>query len=438
MYIDELDPKIYLPEKLLTTFRAGARVNTDSRTIKPGEIFIALKGERFDGNNFVESCLANGAALAVTERNEPERPDNIVVVPDTLRTLQLLALWYRKQLKTTVIAVTGSNGKTTTKELLNAVLSAKYRVAATSGNLNNQIGVPLTLLSVPRDADYAIIEMGTNMKGEIALLSSIAAPDYGVITNIGKAHLSGFGDEAGVFEEKTALYRWLDKNGGKIFLNAADKLLASAAKGIGTVSYAVGYPADYRGTLIRSFPAVEISYTFKGNEYRIQSRMPGAYNAQNIMCAVAAGLHFGTEPKDIVQALENYSPSNQRSQWIKTEKNNVVMDAYNANPSSMTAAITEFASSGITGKVMILGDMFELGEASAAEHKRIAQLALGSGIEKVIFVGPEFLKAVKPGVTAFSTNEECIRYLEQHSLEGKTIWVKGSRGMRLEELLPLL
>ncbi|KWW31713.1 MAG: UDP-N-acetylmuramyl pentapeptide synthase [bacterium P3] len=464
-------------ERLYQTYLASQRVTTDSRAITPGCIFFAFKGERFDGNAFAQKALEQGAALCVVSDSSYAVDDRCMVVPDVLATLQALARHHRSRLTIPVVGITGTNGKTTTKELVHAVLSKRYRTAATRGNFNNHLGVPLTLLSIPADAEMAVVEMGANHPGEIAQLCAIAEPDCGLITNVGNAHLEGFGSFEGVVRTKTELYRHLAGKHGLVFVNADNERLMHEAERLATIpglrsvipAYAPDNPAfvpsaieqtplsmltygrsqeaDIRGTLVAGHPDNETT-TKQGNGstspylhfyfevddrvYNVRTHLLGDYNFDNCMAAVAVGLHFGVEPFDIKEAIESYMPGNQRSEWKQTGRNSLYLDCYNANPSSMAAAIATFRSMDAERKMAIIGGMHELGGAERTEHERIVEQLAACGLEQCLLVGSEFDGMALPHpMRRFADTEAVRQWLRQNPVNGATILIKGSNTNRL-------
>jgi UDP-N-acetylmuramoyl-tripeptide--D-alanyl-D-alanine ligase len=431
-------------------------VSTDTRNIIPNSLFFCLKGEKFDGNQFVVEALEKGARYVVTERRfemedlrfemkdlrKLEPSDiakshiayRIIVVDDVLETLQQLAAYHRRQLKTPVIGITGSNGKTTTKELIAAVLSKKYKTTFTQGNLNNHIGVPLTLLSTKKDDEIAVIELGANHTGEIEELCKIAQPDYGIITNIGKAHLEGFGTIENIIETKTALYRAAPI----LFVNAEDELLthfisrrfqpAEHIRRDGLFYY--GKNTEYNAEIVEMNPCLVINLF--GN--KIQTQLPGNYNLPNILGATAIGDYFGISTQDICDAIAEYKPQNQRSQIIKTTNNTIIADYYNANPTSMQAALNNFIQIETPKRLAILGDMLELGENSKIEHKNVVNFCKNNSIE-TLFIGSVFHSLKEEHFHFFMNVEECNYYLKSHSIKDSFILIKGSRGIHLEEII---
>lgn len=432
-------------EELYNHFRNHPLICTDTRDIKKDAIFFALKGDNFNANKFAELALNSGCSLAVIDEPEYRKDERCFLVDDVLSALQSLANYHRKQLSIPVISITGSNGKTTSKELLNAVLSQKYDVLATKGNLNNHIGVPLTLLSITKEHEMAIVEMGANHQGEIAMLCSIAEPDYGMITNIGKAHLEGFGGYEGVIKAKSELYHYIHKKGGKLFVNADNALLQRLSEGMNKITFGTSQDVDFTGIFVESNPFVKLKFKVTNDEQTIEEKhvvatqLVGNYNFENILAAACIGHYFRVSEKQIEHGLESYVPSNNRSQVMKTANNLLLMDAYNANPSSMNAAIENFAKMDQPNKMVILGDMLELGVESDKEHDTVVQLLETKGIKNALLVGPYFMKAAKlTGAISFANSEEALLYLKEHPVKDATVLVKGSRGIKLEKVVDAL
>jgi len=411
------------------------QISTDSRHIEPAAVFFALKGEHFDGNDFALEVAEKGvASLVVADRQSvPDHP-RIVKVEDSLKAMQALALQHRKAMKDLkVLSITGTNGKTTTKELVSAVLSKKYKLIFTQGNFNNHLGVPLTLLRITPETQMAVVEMGANHPGEIKTLADIACPDYGIITNIGKAHLEGFGSFEGVIKTKNELYDNLKANGKTAFVNADNALLMDLSKYLSRHTYGTAN-AEYLVKPESCDPYLSV----KWEGMVIHTHLVGSYNFENVAAAIAVGQHFGVPANDIKEALESYQPTNSRSQVIDG-KNHIIMDAYNANPTSMSASVNNFRSICGDNALLILGDMRELGDASEQEHKAILNLLKTSGFKQAFLVGPCFTQYnSNPDYPTFAKVEDLVAYLEQHPVEGKTILVKGSRGIQLEKVLPLI
>ncbi|WBA40742.1 UDP-N-acetylmuramoyl-tripeptide--D-alanyl-D-alanine ligase [Hymenobacter canadensis] len=430
-------------EALYDRFRACTAVSTDSRQPQDGTLFFALNGPSFRGADFAPGALAQGAHHAVTDdaAQATHDPEHYTYAPDPLLALQALARHHRRQLIIPVLAITGSNGKTTTKELVHAVLSCRYNVQYTRGNLNNHIGVPLTLLSIRSgEHELAIVEMGANHQGEIALLCELAEPTHGLITNIGKAHLEGFGGQEGILKGKSELFRFLATVGGTAFLNTLDHRLAGLADLVpGHVTYPS--PTDtYPATLLSAAPQVVLRLA---DGTVAEAHITGDYNFPNLAAAAAVGAYFEVPTQEVAAALAAYAPTNNRSQLVQTGRNEVVLDAYNANPSSMAAALRSFATRpGVSNaaKVVILGDMFELGDESLAEHQALGHLLAELPLGTVVLIGPDMARAaaVDPSFRYFASKPEAASWLQQQPLQGRQILIKGSRGMGLESLLKMV
>jgi UDP-N-acetylmuramoyl-tripeptide--D-alanyl-D-alanine ligase len=422
-------------EEIYQTYLKHPAISVDSRTIEQDGLFFALKGENFNGNQFALSALDKGGAYAIIDDPALNNDPRFILVEDVLKTLQDLASFHRDHIAIPVIAVTGSNGKTTTKELMNAILSKKYKTIATRSNLNNHIGVPLTLLSITSATEIAIIEMGANHRGEIHFLCTLAKPGYGIITNIGKAHLEGFGSFEGVVKAKTELFHYLKEHQGTAFVNADNSLLVYHSTGLRKVSYGEQSPADYNVRMKDSRSMVDIEMEIVGKIISVHSNLYGSYNFENLMAAVAIGLYFKINPEEIKNAIENYIPSNNRSQLLETGRNLLILDAYNANPSSMEAAIENFSKTEYRNKTVILGDMLELGADSENEHLNILKLLAEKDFNGIFLVGPVFTRlCTKNEWICFQDSELACLWLEHHKIEGATILIKGSRGIRLEKI----
>ena len=412
------------------------KVSTDSRKIEQDAVFFALKGENFDANDFaLQVAEAGVASLVVADRKDLPEHGRILKVDDTLKTLQQLANHHRKQMKATVLSITGTNGKTTTKELVSAVLAKKYNIIHTMGNLNNHIGVPLTLLSIRPETEIAVVEMGANHPGEIDFLCKIAEPDYGLITNIGKAHLEGFGSFEGVIKTKTELYRHIKAHGKAVFVNQGNPLLWEQSEGMERISYGRHCGAFCPVAPRKGDPYLSVVW----NKRLIQTHLVGSYNFENVAAAIGVGQYFNVEADKIVEALETYTPNNSRSQVIETQKNRIIMDAYNANPTSMRAALINFANICGENHLLILGDMRELGQESENEHRAILALMKELGYKTAYLVGPNFSAYNdNPDWLTFAKVEDLCQYVEKHPISEKTMLIKGSRGIQLEKVLPLL
>ncbi len=432
-------------QQIISLLEKGSNPCVDSRAAEPGDIFFALQGELLDGNRFAKKALEAGCLLAVVDKEDYVKGDKYILVEDVLTFLQQLSHAYRKLLHIPVIAITGSNGKTTTKELMQAILSKAFASAATHGNLNNHIGVPLTLLSLKKPLDVAIIEMGANHREEIAGLCQLAMPSHGLITNIGKAHLEGFGNIDNITTAKTELFHYLEHNNGTRFVNSDDPRLAIFTDQSDTITYG-SLPINHcTGNPLKSFPYLEVGFrvnkdfgkAVKGMEGSVKSWLTGSYNFENILAAITTGLFFGVPPKSVIEAIETYQPENHRSQIIQTKHNMVLMDSYNANPTSMAAALENFSRFEGPGKAVILGDMLELGTESEKEHKIVLALVKEKGFAKQLFVGDHFVSVCRPDkcTKVFSTVDDTARWLSNNPLRGYKILVKGSRGIKMENLL---
>ncbi len=424
---------------LYELFLKSTGITTDSRNIEKGNIFFALKGDNFNGNKFAAFAIEKGASYAIVDEKEYSSEQNCILVDDVLKSLQLLANHHREQFNIPLIGITGTNGKTTTKEFINAVLSSQFKTLATKGNLNNHIGVPITLLSITQLTEIAIIEMGANHPGEIADLCAIAKPNSALVTNIGKAHLEGFGNIENIIETKTALYRSVKGANGKTFVNISDKVLLEKAKDNNIVTYGDQIEADYYGIIESVSPYLNIKWGKKLENF-IETQIAGAYNFQNIMAAIAIGCEFRITPENINKAISEYIPSINRSQVLKTKSNTLLLDAYNANPTSMKAAIDNFVMISHPQKAMILGDMMELGKESFAEHSNIYNHILKSEIENTFFIGDIFssIAKAKPSIICFNNSEEALEWFKKHPLKDSFILIKGSRAMKLETLTAAL
>jgi UDP-N-acetylmuramoyl-tripeptide--D-alanyl-D-alanine ligase len=424
-------------QNLYQNYRKTGKVSTDTRQITPGSIFFALKGEKFNANQFAEEALAKGAQLAVIDEAAFAKDNRYVVVENVLKTLQQLARYHRDQLTIPIIGLTGSNGKTTSKELLNAVLAKKFRTFATKGNLNNHIGVPLSVLSIDNTVEIAVIEMGANHVGEIADLCNIANPTHGFITNIGKAHIGTFGGFDNIIRGKSELYMHLINQQGTVFINSQNPILFNMAK---RFKNPLLYPAkgDYfHCELIGADPYINIR-TEDGRE--AQTKLIGAYNFENIATALCIGKFFGVDASLALQAVAEYEPANMRSQVIKKNTNTIILDAYNANPSSMEAAIRNLADMKADHKVLILGDMFELEEEAEAEHRNMGKLIRDLGFTDVLLCGELMSSALKefPRAKHFYKKEDLLEYLKQNPISQATVLVKASRGIGLEAVMDVI
>ena len=438
-------------------FKSCSGVTTDSRTLKGGELFFALKGENFDGNEYALKALEAGAAYAVVGSDSKVASSSdprLIKVEDTLKALQELARWHRSMTfvdgkPLPVIALTGTNGKTTTKELIRAVLSVKYNVTATEGNLNNSIGVPLSLLKISSETQVAVIEMGASHPGDIKELVDIALPNYGLITNVGKAHLLGFGSFDGVKKTKGELYDYLRRTADKVFLNVDDPHLCQMAHERHLhndperpYSLIIPYGMDYQSAQILQSDTDTPFLTMTVDGVTVRTNLIGAYNADNVMAAICVGKQFGIGLADACRAIEAYIPSNNRSQMTRTADNVLVVDAYNANPTSMEAALNNFSLIRSGRKALMLGDMLELGEDSMTEHMDVIRRAVATGADLICLVGSEFGKALKEDghgeIMHFRTSADLAEWLGKHKITGYNVLIKGSRGTKMEKIIEKL
>ncbi len=424
-------------EEIYKQYTTTPVVTTDTRKDLAGSLFFCLKGPNFDANDFAEKAVEQGASLVVSDDEKNRAIKGVVVVDDALKTLQDLANYHRRQFKFPVIGLTGSNGKTTNKELIHAVLSSSLRTYATKGNLNNHIGVPLTLLAIPLDAEVAIIEMGANHQGEIKMLCGISEPDFGMITNIGKAHLEGFGGEEGVKKGKKELYDFIEKAKGKVFVNGSDPLLMELSSHLDRTVYNSLDSSGAQGRLVRTTPTLSFEFLQEDGEWsNVETNLVGSYNFPNLMAAVGIGKYFQIPDEKIASSLASYIPENNRSQLTKTDKNQVVLDAYNANPTSVMAAIENLSQVDHPSKLALLGHMMELGETSLAEHQKVADYLAELGLDAIL-IGSEFEK-VKTDFKKFQNVEVLSEYLRKDPILNSYILVKGSRSVQMEKVLPVL
>jgi UDP-N-acetylmuramoyl-tripeptide--D-alanyl-D-alanine ligase len=423
--------------ELYNHFLKSRKVSTDTRQIQEGSIFFALKGDKFNANQFAEEALGKGAALAVIEEVKYKKDNRFVVVENVLEALQKLAQYHRHQLNIPVVALTGSNGKTTSKELLNAVLSTKFKTSATKGNLNNHIGVPLTVLAIDPSIEIAIVEMGANHLREIALLCEIANPTHGYITNIGKAHIGTFGGFENIVRGKSELFQHLINTNGQVFINSQNEMLADMSKRFKSPLFYPGKGDYYHAELVSADPTVVVQAE---NGDVINTHLIGGYNFENIASALCIGKFFGVDDKLANRAVAEYMPSNMRSQIVRKDTNTIILDAYNANPSSMAAAIINLAGMNAKNKVLILGDMFELEDEAVVEHQAIGKLIREKGFTNVYLCGSLFKSALHEFPTAkyFVKKDELAQELKQFPLSNSTILVKASRGIGLETIVDYL
>ena len=412
-------------KEIYALFQQHSTICTDSRKISNGAMFISLKGENFNGNKYALKAIQDGCSYAIIDEKEYDTHQNTILVNNALKTLQDLAAYHRSQLNIPIIGITGTNGKTTSKELINAVLSSELSCYATKGNLNNHIGVPLSVLEINKKHTIAIIEMGANHQKEIEFLCNIAQPTYGVITNIGSAHLEGFGNLQAVIDTKNELYEFINHNKGHLFVNAEDELLLNISNGISQITY--GKSGEITGLITDITPLLSLKY----NNEIINSHLIGDFQFSNIMLAICIGKYFNVSTQNIKRSIENYIPTNNRSQLVKTKTNTLILDAYNANPSSMKAMLNSFANQQYKNKLCILGDMLELGRESEKEHLDIIKLTNQLDLD-CIFVGEIFNSLTENG---FKTRNELVKNIQENNIHKKTILLKGSRGIGLELLI---
>jgi len=427
-------------EKLYSLFLGATGICTDTRKASQGSIFFALKGENFNGNKFAAQALDSGCSYAVIDEPEFALDHRFLIVEDTLKALQLLATFHRRKLQVKLIGITGSNGKTTSKELVARVLSQGYSTFATFGNLNNQIGVPLSLLSLTENHEMAVIEMGASKPGDIQELVTIAEPDFGLITSIGKAHLEGMGGINGVVKTKGELFDFIRKNGGGIFLEAGNELLEPLSRGIHLVVRYGEAGGDFEGEITNKEPFLEIKWRKRGSTewHQVFSHLTGTYNFSNILSAIAIGSFFGLKPQQIAAGIESYIPDNNRAQFVKKGDNMLVLDAYNANPTSMEASIRNFEKQAFKNKILVLGEMMELGNFAQTEHHQIIELVKNLGFKEVHFVGSQFYSNDYEGFHFWNTASDLATFFKSNPPKEASILFKGSRKNKLETVAEVL
>ena len=422
---------------LYDLFIHNPQITTDSRNCPKGSIFFALKGDKFDGNQYAGKALASGCVYAVIDNPDYYIGERTILVDNVLKTLQQLAHHHRKVLGLPIIGITGTNGKTTTKELLAAVLSTKFNLLYTEGNFNNHIGVPLTLLRLTHDHEMAVIEMGASHPGDIKELVDIVHPNYGIITNVGRAHLEGFGSFEGVIRTKGELYDYIRRSKGKIFIKKENEYLQSIAKGIEQITYGNGDDAFASGQVVSCDPFLVFNWKQQGKLHTVETHMIGSYNLDNVLAAVAVGRYFKIPAERISRAIAAYEPTNNRSQFKKTDNNELIIDAYNANPSSMKVALDNFITMPVQPKAIILGDMRELGPTSDELHAEVVEQIKKGQFDKVFLCGEHFSKVGKE-FSPFATTEAMVEELRKQPLKGYHILIKGSHSMGLEKLADIL
>ena len=426
-------------ENIYRLFNDFPKISTDSRKIEKGSIFFALKGDNFNGNKFAANSLDKGAAFSVVDEKEFVTSTKTILVNNVLKTLQDLANLHRKKLGIPILAITGTNGKTTTKELVSVILARKFKVSFTEGNLNNHIGVPLTLLRMNDETQFGVVEMGANHPGEIAQLCKIAEPDFGIITNIGKAHLEGFGSFEGVIKTKAELFNYIKEKNGTLFYNSDNSILENLTKDYKNKISFGSKNSNLTGELLKSPPFVHIKTNFEKGVLYLNTNLIGDYNFENILAAACIGYYFNVDPLLIQKALKEYKPQNNRSQLIKTGSLKIIMDAYNANPTSMQASIKSFLANNDDDNYLILGDMLELGNYSHEEHTKIIKQFINLKIKNVFCVGPIFTKIGKKfNLKTFQNVSDLNEFLQNNPIKNGNILIKGSRGIELEKVLEYL
>ncbi len=422
--------------KIYELYKRAYTVTTDSRCITKDSVFVALKGEHFDGNDFARKAAEDGiAACVIADRQDLPQHERLFVVEDSLKTLQQLAKHHRENLDIPVIGITGTNGKTTTKELISAVLTKKYNIIYTQGNFNNHLGVPLTLLRIKPETEIAVVEMGANHPGEIRQLAEIAQPTIGIITNIGRAHLEGFGSYEEIIKTKFELYQYVHEHEGMLFVSKDDRLLMDLSGDMPKITYGGNSNSTINGDFVSANPFLKVSHCW----HEFDTKLIGKYNFSNVMAAIAIGCRFGIDLYDIHDAISAYTPTNGRSQLVETQKNRVILDAYNANPTSMELAVRNFRNICKEDNLLILGDMRELGADSEKEHAAIFDLINELGFNNVIFVGQEFKKVcTNDSFMTFDNVDDLCKHIESHPIEGKDILVKGSNSVKLWEVVKVI
>ena len=427
-------------DTLYRIFIKNPEICTDSRNVSKGSIFFALKGAFFNGNQFAAQALKQGSSYAVVDEQKYVTDERYILVENVLFSLQQLAMFHRMHFNIPVIAITGTNGKTTTKELINSVIKKEHQVVSTYGNLNNHIGVPLSLLEIKDNTEIAIIEMGANHRGEIAKLCELASPTHGMITNIGIAHIEGFGNIETIVRTKTELYEYLDKNGGTIFFNKGNGILTDHLSEISCekISYGGRY-GNYSGIIKRSVPTLELKVLIDNNSFTLKTNLFGAYNFENVLAAIRIGSYFNVDNKTIIETIESFKPYDNRSQIRNTAINTLICDAYNANPTSMKMAIDDFLLMNSVKKVLILGDMFELGKNSEKEHIKLIEYVKDKSFSRIILIGKIF-SAVNQTIQipAFIDVDSFVKWLDKNPVKSSYILIKGSRGMKLEKVIDYL
>jgi len=427
-------------KEIYQLFIECGKVTTDSRIVEKNAIFFALQGENFNGNQYAYKAIENGCAYAIVDDKNFVKDNRFIYVDNVLNLLQELGSYHRNKLGVPIIAITGTNGKTTTKELIASVLAKKYTVTFTKGNLNNHIGVPLTLLSMNSTTDIGVVEMGANHMGEIKQLCEIAEPNYGIITNIGKAHLEGFGSLENIIKTKSELYDFIGQSNGKVFYNSLNPILKEEVekRNLDTIQFA-GINSNVKGKIIPKNEFLSLRAEIEDEQHEVYSNLVGNYNLENILAAIAIGNYFKVKTIDIISAIEKYVPKNNRSQFVKTEKNNIYLDAYNANPSSVELSVKNFNSLAKKNSLIILGDMLELGEDSNKEHLAIVHLLKSLNCKKVILVGKVFSSVEVPKeYLQFENANDLKEWMLENKIEQSNVLIKASRGIQLETIVEYL
>ncbi|MBK5720393.1 UDP-N-acetylmuramoyl-tripeptide--D-alanyl-D-alanine ligase [Dysgonomonas sp. Marseille-P4677] len=424
--------------ELYKIYKQYPEVSTDTRNSPKGSIFFALKGANFNGNEYAEKAIDLGCSYAIVDEEKYATRPNIILVNNCLETLQELAKHHRKQFKTPIIGITGTNGKTTTKELVTSILSQEYNVLSTQGNLNNHIGVPLTILRIKKEHEIAVVEMGASHVGEIKLLAEIAQPNYGLITNIGHAHIEGFGSFENVIKAKGELYEYIrGTRDGKIFIDYDNALLREMAEGITSIHYGLEDDLFISGKVLSISPYLEFEWKFGSKRNKVKTRLIGEYNLPNVLAAITVSKYLGVKSSLICKAIEEYEPTNNRSQLKETEKNMLIIDAYNANPTSMLAALENFDRMDVSHKTLILGDMKELGPDTDMEHQKIADYVSHHKFNKAIFIGDNFSR-VKTDYPRIKDMNDLKEFLDKNPIENSYVLLKGSRSIQLEKCIEML
>jgi UDP-N-acetylmuramoyl-tripeptide--D-alanyl-D-alanine ligase len=424
-------------QKLYRLFLKNPIITTDTRKIEKGAIFFALTGESFDGNKYAQDAIKKGCSYAIIDDKDVPLSDRLILVDNVLNTLQELASFHRKQLNIPIIAITGTNGKTTTKELIASVLKTIYNVSFTQGNLNNHIGVPLTLLSMTESTEIGVVEMGANHVGEIKELCKIADPNYGIITNIGKAHIDGFGSYENIIKAKKELYDYLKENDRKVFVNEGNDLLSKLVNELELDNVSYNHPkTKVKGESLSTNKFLKAKVNINDADHYVETQLIGSYNLENVLAAICVGHYFKVPDDKIIKSIKEYVPQNNRSQFVKTQSNNLIVDCYNANPTSVKAALENFISLDLSNKCVILGDMLELGKVSEEEHRMVVDFVIKQDFKHIVLVGDiYFLIDVPINIKQFKTVEELNNWICLNKIHESNVLIKGSRGIQLERVI---